>query len=488
MITGAGAVELRNALGSKFGMELPPTVIFDFPSVASLAGHLATTLAVTSAPAMLGMAGDYQPGDLSDDGSASDGERMPVRASRRRGHRRGQTGRTGGAGAASAAAPSAAELEASILGQLAALVESVLGASVGPHQPLMEAGLDSLGEGIPLIGRFHVLLPPHMPASRSWTEHLLLQNGAGAVELRNSLSSKFGLELPPTIILDYPTITALAGHLASASAALAAGGADADVAPLDSADASSWSDAGSSSCWSSSPSQAALTELLPPAPLVVVTSVSGTLPGSTCVTDIAQDAPSGTLPSRALSPPPLQPNFAGWIVCSFSRTFRIDPRSAAPAAARTASPPAAVPLERWDADVFAAVSPNALEARFGSFVAGAQLFDASAFAISRPEATYMDPQQRLLLRHAAEALWGAAASSTAATLGQVAAKPTGGLPGVPDRCGVMVGIGPAEYVNQTSELLPMGMYFATGGAISVAAGRCERGCRRLALCNAFLEG
>ena len=148
VIPGAGAVELRNALGSKFGVELPPTVIFDFPSVAALAGHLATTLAVPSAPALLGMSGDFQPGDLSDDSSASDGEHKPARASRHGGHRRGQTGRTGGAGAISAAAPSAAELEASILGQLASLVESVLGASVGPHQPLMEAGLDSLGEGI----------------------------------------------------------------------------------------------------------------------------------------------------------------------------------------------------------------------------------------------------------------------------------------------------------------------------------------------------
>jgi hypothetical protein len=123
--------------------------------------------------------------------------------------------------------------------------------------------------------------------------------------------------------------------------------------------------------------------------------------------------------------------------------------------------PAAVPLERWDVDGFAKVSPNALEARFGSFVSGAQLFDAAAFSISRPEALYMDPQQRLLLQHAAEALWSRGSASLAGSKAG----------GVPERTGVMIGIGPAEYVNQTSELLPMGMYFATGGAISVAAGR-----------------
>lgn len=38
---------------------------------------------------------------------------------------------------------------------------------------------------------------------------------AGAVELRNTLISSFGVELPATAILDYPTIEALAGHIAT---------------------------------------------------------------------------------------------------------------------------------------------------------------------------------------------------------------------------------------------------------------------------------
>ena len=35
------------------------------------------------------------------------------------------------------------------------------------------------------------------------------------MELRNTLISSFGVELPATAILDYPTIDALAGHIAT---------------------------------------------------------------------------------------------------------------------------------------------------------------------------------------------------------------------------------------------------------------------------------
>ena len=68
------------------------------------------------------------------------------------------------------------------------VVSGVLGSAPAPDQPLMEAGLDSLG----------------------------------AVELRNSLGTRFGIELGPTATLDYPSIAALTQHVASLVAPAAA--------------------------------------------------------------------------------------------------------------------------------------------------------------------------------------------------------------------------------------------------------------------------
>ena len=77
------------------------------------------------------------------------------------------------------ASEAAAITRDSVHRQVQSAVQAVLGCSIGDVQPLMAGGLDSLG----------------------------------AVELRNSLQSQLGLELPSTVVFDYPTTTALTDFL-----------------------------------------------------------------------------------------------------------------------------------------------------------------------------------------------------------------------------------------------------------------------------------
>ena len=56
------------------------------------------------------------------------------------------------------------------------------------------------------------------------------------MELRNALTSHFGVELPATVTLDYPSISALAGYIALHTASPDSGVAGPDIAVQDAAD------------------------------------------------------------------------------------------------------------------------------------------------------------------------------------------------------------------------------------------------------------
>ena len=53
-----GAVELRNALGARFGVDLPATLTFDHPSVSALAGYLGARMPDQATAAAAAAAGD----------------------------------------------------------------------------------------------------------------------------------------------------------------------------------------------------------------------------------------------------------------------------------------------------------------------------------------------------------------------------------------------------------------------------------------------
>ena len=103
-----GAVELRNALQSRVGADLPATLTFDHPTMSALVTYLARVRASAVPQHQV----DEEP---------SGPEEQPV-----------SVGPT-------------ISME-SVLGELQVIVASMLGNTVSPDQPLMEAGLDSLGE------------------------------------------------------------------------------------------------------------------------------------------------------------------------------------------------------------------------------------------------------------------------------------------------------------------------------------------------------
>lgn len=172
-----GAVELRNTLAQAFGMDLPPTLLFDYPSISRLAGHIATAAQCGTDQAALEQEEEQANGSDSGPGMYNHHPRAPTR--------RG-----------SPPARRAKGVDGRFAQQVSALVQVVLGTSVSADQPLMEAGLDSLS----------------------------------AVELRNSLSQKFGVELPPTVLFDYPSTAAMSRFLAGLVETPGAGGSASLVA------------------------------------------------------------------------------------------------------------------------------------------------------------------------------------------------------------------------------------------------------------------
>ena len=68
-----------------------------------------------------------------------------------------------------------------VAAELSLVLKGVLGSDVGLHDPLMDAGLDSLG----------------------------------AVEFKSAVEARLGLTLPVTAVFDYPTLSSLAGYIHS---------------------------------------------------------------------------------------------------------------------------------------------------------------------------------------------------------------------------------------------------------------------------------
>ena len=126
-VDSLAAVELRNSMQSKFSLELPPTVIFDFPSIAALSAHVSARMSQLEP-----LAAEADAGRHVEEDAESAGNRPSFAAG-------------------------------AILVELQGIVSGILGAEVAPDQPLMEAGLDSLGEHHQEEIAMHVFILPSCP-------------------------------------------------------------------------------------------------------------------------------------------------------------------------------------------------------------------------------------------------------------------------------------------------------------------------------------
>ena len=168
-IDSLGAVQLRNEITSAFGVELQPTVTFDYPTPKALSAHVASQVSgggdVGTLPSVLLLESSSRPEEPSTSTTAPSAADAPDgNGSQERG---------------SAAAQPPASVAVDVLPDVMTVVENVIGTALGPEDPLMASGLDSLG----------------------------------AVQLRNAISERFGVELPATAALDFPTSAALAKHI-----------------------------------------------------------------------------------------------------------------------------------------------------------------------------------------------------------------------------------------------------------------------------------
>lgn len=216
---------------------------------------------------------------------------------------------------AGAAVLPTADRQAYLLEQVQETVRAVLGGDVGSDQPLMAAGLDSLS----------------------------------SVEFRNSLESKLGVDLPTTLVFDYPTVAAVVEYLVQ--------------------------------------------KVQPEADEADVSAALGSEHSS-----LAGYHGDAELAFTSATPEQHQQQLLiavqGMVVRAGANAFSsLQPVDAV----------GLVPADRWDLDSRQELF-GGLPLRFGTFLKGIAMFDAHAVGVSEGEVTLMDPQQRILLEMVAELL------------------------------------------------------------------------------------
>jgi acyl transferase domain-containing protein/surfactin synthase thioesterase subunit/acyl carrier protein/NAD(P)-dependent dehydrogenase (short-subunit alcohol dehydrogenase family) len=269
--------------------------------------------------------------------------------------------------------PSTSALDVPIIVQDA--VMRLIGGSIQADRPLMEAGLDSLG----------------------------------AVELRNELQQSLHIELPATLVFDYPTVNALTSFVSSS---------------LDRPTVSTVKGRVSESHVAGT---VAIRTQLP-------SSINQVYPGKTAILSISCRYPyqnvsqSGSVSSTDTVCGPI----AFWKGLVGEADLQRE-----------------VPPSRWDVDLTYAPSPSLAPhsissyARFAALCDNIDLFDVDAFTLSHQEGMSIDPQVRILLEETASAMIAASAPSSSAPSDLTNTQPTN----FDTTTGVFVGCMYHEYLS-----------------------------------------
>ena len=236
------------------------------------------------------------------------------------------------------------------------------------------------------------------------------------------MQADFGVRLPATVIIDCPTIAALAEHIASLHH-------------------------------------------------------HGQAQSTRCIRPSLRHTASGHSPALAIGPV---------VSCGQPQTQQIlgsrhnldDGRAALDAVGLT-------PLDRWDVELEAVTAGRSLGGsvvappRFGAFISCPGVFEPAPFGLSTAEAALMDPQQRLLLDCVAEAAF-AASSELGVDAGACLATCNAGVTAAATlraggnghaSSGVFVGIASSDYGTLLRQHTSAGSFHATACAPSVASGR-----------------
>ncbi|CAL8465605.1 g5141 [Coccomyxa elongata] len=294
--------------------------------------------------------------------------------------------------------------ERDILPILSGLARDVMGAEVAPDEPLMSVGLDSLA----------------------------------AVELRNAVSARFGASLPATVALDYPTLQALAAHIATilpqrsmqSVAPVQAAQLDRDavkrtlkslvkdILGAELADLAPFMEAGLDSLGAVELRNAvrAYFSVEVPATLTLdyptTDALAAYLGDLLAQRRVAAPITAGPENILALAERAVEPSAVD--VMSAAAMYPGAERSGMEgfweglAACRDVAE--TTPADRWDADFHYSQqgAKSGTYARFGAYCADVTAFDAAYFRLPASEALALDPHTRLLLTLAQEALVDAA--------------------------------------------------------------------------------